>query len=141
MTELKTRPNSQSVDAFIAGVENETKRNDCKVLLTLIGEVINEPPVMLGDSIVWFGKYHFVYESGRALDWMLAGFSPRKQNLTIYFMGGFDNQGELIEKLGKAKTSKGCLYVKKLADIDLEVLKEMIGLSVKTVKNRYADYN
>ena len=141
MAELKTRPNSQSVDAFIEGVENEIKRNDCKTLLTLISEIINEPPVMWGDTIVGFGNYRFVYESGRTLDWMLAGFSPRKQNLTIYFMGGFQNQEALLEKLGKAKTSKGCLYVKKLADIDTNILKEMIQLSVETVKNRYADFN
>ena len=141
MAKLKTRPTNQSVDEFIASVENETKRSDCEVLLELMQQLTGESPVMWGDSIVGFGNYHFKYESGRELDWMLAGFSPRKQNLTIYFMGGFKNQELLLEKLGKAKNSVGCLYIKKLADIDMEVLTEMIKLSVETVKERYADYN
>ena len=141
MAQLKTRPNNQSVEAFIESVENETKRDDSRTLLKLMNEVTDEPPVMWGDSIVGFGNYHFVYDSGRELDWMLAGFSPRKQNMTIYFMGGFKNQDKLLSKLGKAKTSVGCLYVKKLSDIDLSILKEMIQLSVDTVKSRYADYN
>jgi len=141
MAELKTRPNQRSVSNFIEGIEDDSKREDSKVLLRLMEEVTGDPPVMWGDSIVGFGNYHFVYESGRELDWMLAGFSPRKQNLTIYFMGGFENQEQLLSKLGKAKTSKGCLYLKKLADIDMDTLKEMIQLSVETVKKRYADYN
>ena len=141
MSAPKTTPNTRSVEDFINSVENEQKRGDSKELLRLLGEITQEPPIMWGESIVGFGKYHYKYESGREGDWMLAGFSPRKQNLTIYMMGGFANQDKLISKLGKAKTSVGCLYVKKLSDIDLKVLSEMIELSVQTVKERYADFN
>ena len=141
MSDLKTKPNSQSVATFIDAVENESKRQDAHHLLHIMQEVTGEEPMMWGDSIVGFGTYHYVYESGREGDWMLAGFSPRKQNLTVYLMGGFDNQQELLKKLGKVKSSVSCLYVKKLSDIDLDVLKEMIKLSVETVKKRYAKHN
>lgn len=141
MTALKTTPNDLSVDEFIDSVENEQKRSDTKTLLALFQELTGEKATMWGTSIIGFGKYHFKYDSGREGDWMLAGFSPRKQNLTIYMMGGFKNQEALLSKIGKAKSSVGCLYLKKLSDIDLEVLKEMITLSIQTVKIRYADIN
>ena len=141
MATLKTAPNNNSVEDFIDTVENQQKQEDSRRLLHLMQEVTGEKPVMWGDSIIGFGKYHLKYESGRELDWMLAGFSPRKQNLTIYMMGGFENQETLLKKLGKAKHSVGCLYTKKLADIDVNVLREMIQLSVDTLKKRYAQYN
>lgn len=141
MTALKTTPNDLRVDEFIDSVENEQKRSDCKSLLALFQELTGEKAIMWGTSIVGFGKYHYKYDSGREGDWMLAGFSPRKQNLTIYMMGGFKNQEALLSKIGKAKNSVGCLYLKKLSDIDLEVLREMITLSIQTVKTRYADIN
>ena len=141
MSGLKTQPNNLSVDDFIDAVESEQKRDDSRFLIKIMQEITGEEPVMWGASIVGFGNYHYKYDSGREGDWMLAGFSPRKQNMTVYMMGGFENQDVLLAKIGKVKSSVGCLYVKKLADIDLEVLKEMITLSVETVKKRYADYN
>ena len=141
MATLKTAPNNNSVEDFIDTVENQQKQEDSRRLLHLMQEVTGEKPVMWGDSIIGFGNYRLKYESGRELDWMLAGFSPRKQNLTIYMMGGFENQEKLLKKLGKAKHSVGCLYTKKLADIDVNVLREMIQLSVDTLKKRYAQYN
>jgi len=141
MANLKTAPNNKSVDAFIESVENEQKRNDSHVLLKLMQKITGEKPVMWGDSIIGFGNYHLKYESGRELDWMLAGFSPRKQNMTIYMMGGFENQDELLSKVGKVKNSVGCLYAKKLSDINLDVLEEMIRLSIETLKKRYAAFN
>ena len=141
MSGLKTQPNNLSVDDFIDAVESEQKRDDSRLLIKIMQEITGEEPVMWGASIVGFGNYHYKYDSGREGDWMLAGFSPRKQNMTVYMMGGFENQDVLLAKIGKVKSSVGCLYVKKLADIDLEVLKEMITLSVETVKKRYADYN
>ena len=141
MSDQKTKPNNQSVEEFINAIENETKRDDSWTLIEIMQELTEEEPKMWGDSIIGFGTYHYVYESGRKGDWMLAGFSPRKQNISIYITGGFEDQQENLHKIGKAKNSVGCLYVKKLSDIDLEVLKEMIQQSVKTVKKRYADHN
>lgn len=88
-----------------------------------------------------FGKYHYVYESGREGDWMLTGFSPRKQSLTLYLMSGYEKMDQLLKKLGKHKTSVSCLYVKRLSDIDMKVLEEMIRTSIEIIKKRYADYN
>lgn len=141
MAELKTKPTGGDVEAFIDSIESEQKRDDARELLKIMKEVTGDDPVMWGPSIIGYGNYHYVYESGREGDWMLAGFSPRKQNLTIYIMGGFENQEEYLKKIGKAKNSVGCLYVKKLSDIDLGVLKKMIHLSVETVKKRYAPRN
>lgn len=101
MAELKTKPNVESVDAFIAGIEDEKKRQDCKQLLQLMQEVTGEEPNMWGASMVGFGSYHYRYESGREGDWFLTGFSPRKQNLTLYIMAGFNQYDELMEQLGK----------------------------------------
>ncbi len=141
MSDLKTTPNELSVDDFIDAIESEQKRDDSRALLKIMKEITGDAPTMWGTSIIGFGKYHFRYESGREGDWMVAGFSPRKQNLTIYMMGGFENQSDLLTKIGKVKSSVGCLYVKKLVDIDLQILKEMIQLSVDTVKKKYADFN
>ena len=141
MAELKTKPTGGDVEAFIDTVESEQKRDDARELLKIMKEITGDAPTMWGTSIIGFGKYHFRYESGREGDWMVAGFSPRKQNLTIYMMGGLENQEELLSKVGKAKHSVGCLYVKKLEDIDLNVLSDMIKLSITTVKNRYAEFN
>ena len=141
MADLKTAPNEQSVETFIDSVEPEWKRDDAREILSLIGRITGEDPVMWGDSIVGFGNYHYKYESGREGDWFLAGFSPRKQSTTIYMMGGFDGQDEMLEKLGKHKKSVGCLYIKKLADVDMSTLEKMIKKSVDTLKKRYAEYN
>ncbi|MFQ5638563.1 MAG: DUF1801 domain-containing protein [bacterium] len=133
MAELKTKPNDQSVEAFLNSVADEKRRQDCFTVLELIKEVTGKEPKMWGNSMVGFGSYHYKYESGREGDWFLTGFSPRKQNLTLYIMSGFTQYNELMKKLGKFKTGKSCLYVKKLADIDLQILRELVRKSVEHI--------
>ena len=137
MAELKTKPNDQSVQDFLNGIENEQKRKDSFAILEMMKAVTKAEPKMWGASIIGFGSYRYKYASGREGDWFLAGFSPRKQNLTIYMMSCFAKQEELLAKLGKYKTGKSCLYIKKLADIDENVLKEMIIHSIETMSKRY----
>jgi hypothetical protein len=131
MAELKTQPNDQRVEDFLYSVADGTKRQDSFTILELMGQVTGSKPVMWGDSIIGFGSYHYKYASGREADWFLTGFSPRKRNLTLYIMSGFEGYDELLNKLGKHSTGKSCLYVKQLGDIDLEVLKELISKSVQ----------
>ena len=131
--EPKTKVNDASVDDFLNGVPDEQKRKDCFEVVKLMKQVTKQPPKMWGTSIVGFGRYE--YESkGCKGEWMLTGFSPRKQNLTLYVMGGFDKQAALLKKLGKFKNSVGCLYLKKLDDVDRKVLKEVVQASVKRMK-------
>jgi len=132
--ELKTKVNAASVEGFLNSVTDEQKREDCFEILKLMKQVTKETPKMWGSSIVGFGSYHYKGASGREGDWLLTGFSPRKQNLTLYIMGGFDSYKDLLKKLGKYKTSVGCLYIKKLEDVDKKVLKELVAESVKTTK-------
>ena len=131
MAELKTIPTKSSVDKFLKGIKDEQKQADCYKILQLMKKATRAEPKMWGTSIVGFGKYHYVYESGREGDWFITGFSPRKQNLTLYMMGGFDQFEDLMKKLGKHSTGKGCLYINKLEDVDAKVLKELITKSVK----------
>ena len=133
MAELKTKPNDQSVERFLDSVADEKKRDDCYTILDLMKQVTQEEPKMWGDSIVGFGSYHYKYQSGREGDWFLTGFSPRKQNLTLYIMAGFSRYDELLKKLGKFKTGKSCLYIKKVEDIDLQTLAELVRQSVEHV--------
>lgn len=134
---LKTTPNSNDVEEFLKRVENEKKRTDSFAILQLMSEATGETPQMWGDSIVGFGSYHYKYASGREGDWFLAGFSPRKQNLTLYIMAGFDEYEDLLKDLGKHKTGKSCLYINKLDDVDPDVLKELIKASVTQMKKAY----
>ena len=127
---LKTRKTDASVEAFLAGVGDEGKRADSREIVALMRRVTGEPPKLWGTSIVGFGSYHYVYASGQEGDWPLTGFSPRKQALTLYIMSGFYGEEPLLKKLGKYKTGKACLYVKKLEDIDLGVLRKLIEKSV-----------
>lgn len=136
MAELKTRPHDGDVDAFLESVEDETRRRDCRVLLELMRQIIGAEPRLWGPSIVGFGSYHFRYESGREGDWFLAGFSPRKRDLTVYVMAGFARYEELMPKLGKHRTGKSCLYLKKLADVDSDVLEELIRGSVEHLRSK-----
>jgi hypothetical protein len=133
MADLKTQPTGQSVEAFLNSVENEKRRQDCFTLLSLMQEVTRSEPRMWGDSIIGFGSYHYKYESGREGDWFVAGFSPRKQNLTLYIMAGFDHYDDLLSKLGKYKTGKSCLYVNRLEDVDMRTLRELVQQSVEHV--------
>lgn len=130
MAALKTKQTNDSVDAFLKGVEDEQKRKDCFAIKALMEKITGEPAKMWGTSIVGFGSYHYKYASGREGDWMLTAFSPRKQNLTLYIMSGFSKYDELLAKLGKHKIGKSCLYIKKLADIDMAVLAALIQASV-----------
>ena len=137
MAELKTKLNDGSVEDFLNGVEDEQKREDSFELLQMMGEISGEPAKMWGKDIVGFGTYHYVYASGREGDWMLSGFSPRKASLSIYLMAGFDQLGDELTALGKHKSSKGCLYVKRLSDIDEKVLRKMIKKSIGIMQKRY----
>lgn len=141
MAEIKTKPTHKSARKFIEAVEHKIRREDALTLLSLFEEVTGEKPVMWGDSIVGFGRYHYSQKSGLEADWPLTGFSPRKQNLSVYIMPGFEKYQNLLEKLGKHKTSVSCLYINKLADIDMTVLKEIITLSVAEMKKRYPESN
>ena len=130
MAELKTKATDASVEAFLHGVENEKKREDAFAILALMAEVTGEPPKLWGSSIIGFGSYHYKYASGHEGDACLTGFSPRKQNLVLYILAGFDQYDALLAKLGKYKTGKSCLYINKLADIDPDVLRELVAQSV-----------
>ncbi|KXK52359.1 MAG: DUF1801 domain-containing protein [Anaerolineae bacterium] len=129
MAEIKTKPTVESVHAFLESVANERKRADAFAILDLMQEITGEQPVMWGSSIVGFGTYHYQYASGREGDWMRTGFSPRAQSLTLYIMAGFDEYDTLLGKLGKYKIGKSCLYINKLADIDMDVLRELVRRS------------
>lgn len=130
MSEPKTKPHDASVDAFLNNIEDPHKREDAFAIRQLMEEVTGEQAVMWGTSIVGCGKYHYKYASGREGDSMLVGFSPRKQNLTLYIMAGFDNYDDLLSNLGKYKTGKACLYIKRLSDVDKDTLRELIRQSV-----------
>jgi hypothetical protein len=135
MAELKTQKNDASVIDFINSVKDETKKNDSLRLLELFEEATGEKATMWGTSIIGFGSYHYKSErSSQEGDWPLTGFSPRKQNLTLYFMNGFDGYKGELKKIGKHKTSVGCLYVNKLADIDLSILKKMVKDSANKMR-------
>lgn len=137
MTDLKTRQNDGDVRQFLSSVEPEKKRLDSFAILDLMTEITGLEPKMWGETIIGFGSYHYKYASGREGDWFLTGFSPRKQNLTLYIMGGLDQHDTLLGQLGKHKTGKGCLYIKKLEDIDLDVLKTLVHESVVHMKREY----
>jgi len=127
MAEIKTKATSESVKDFLNTVEPEEKRVDSFALLEMFEEITGEKAVMWGTSIIGFGKYHYKSErSSQEGDWMLVGFSPRKQNLTLYIIRGFKDKQEMLTKLGKHKTSVGCLYIKRLSDVDLDVLKTLV---------------
>lgn len=125
------------VEAFLDTITDEEKKSDCQVLLRLMQEETGASPRMWGKSIVGFGSYHYVYDSGREGDWFLTGFSPRKQNLSVYIMAGFERYEALLQKLGKYKTGKSCLYLKRLSDADEAVLRELIKESVHYMKEKY----
>lgn len=137
MATQKTRETAASVEEFLNGIENRTRREDGLAMLELMREVTGEEARMWGSSIVGFGSYHYVYESGREGDAMLTGFSPRKQNLAIYVMPGFSAYDSLLDKLGKHKTGKSCLYINKLADVDLKVLRTLVRRSVQVMRKKY----
>ena len=137
MSELKTKPTDASVTEYINAIENDQVRQDCSTIVDIMQNATNAKPQMWGDSIVGFGTYHYVYASGREGDWPLIGFSPRKQNITIYIMAGFVQYEEFLGKLGKHTRSKSCLYIKRLSDIHLPILVELIQESVNYMVRKY----
>jgi len=137
MAELKTKRNDQSVEEFLNAVSDEKRRQDCYTVLKLMKQITRAEPEMWGSSIVGFGSYRYKYASGREGDWPLTGFSPRKQNLTLYIMSGFSGYETLMNKLGKYKTGKSCLYINKIEDIDLGILGELIKSSAEHIAQYY----
>jgi len=133
----KTIETTNSVEAFVNTINDEAKRNDSFRLLELIKKQTKLEPTMWGPGIIGFGSYHYKYESGREGDSPLVGFSPRSSALTLYLSGHFEKRDELLEKLGKHKTEKGCIYIKKLDDINMEILEKMITNHVKHIKKMY----
>ena len=139
MAENKTKVNDASVDAFLHKVADEQKRDDSFTLVKLFEEVTGEPAKMWGTAIVGFGSYHYKYESGREGDSALVGFSPRAQNLTLYVALGNGVNDDLLKKLGKHTTGKGCLYIKRLSDVDMDTVKKIIANSYKTMKKQHVE--
>lgn len=137
MAELKTKKTEDSVTAFLDKIEHVKKRLDCYALLNLMKSVTGYEPKMWGDSIVGFGSYHYKYASGHEGDSALAGFAPRKNNITIYIMPGFERYAALMGKLGKYKSGKSCLYIKSMNDIDPLVLRELVKESVQWMRQQY----
>lgn len=137
MSGNKTVPNTSSVTAFLDAIAEPQKKADAYVLLELMKTITGEPPVMWGPSIIGFGNYHYKYDSGREGDMLLTGFSPRKSNLTLYIMAGFDRYDNLMQRLGKHSTGKSCLYIKRLSDIDMNVLSEIISTSYEHYNKKY----
>ncbi len=138
MAELKTKPTDISVADYLNAIESEQVRQDCWTIIGFMQDATKAEPRMWGSSIVGFGTYHYVYASGREGDWMLIGLSPRKQNITLYLMGGFEQQDKLLASLGKYTRGKGCIYIKRLSDIDLPTLEKLIQESVNRLTNTNA---
>lgn len=136
-SDMKTVRTKRSVTEFVRSVKDPRQRRDLQSLIAVFRKVTGERPAMWGSSIIGFGSYHYVYDSGREGDWMLAGLAPRKDQLTLYLMGGLDKQKPLLAKLGKHKVSKGCLYLKDLEGIDIKVLGELVRRSVRRLREMY----
>ncbi len=134
MADLKTKETDSDVLAFLNAVPDEAKRADALRVMAIMREVTGEEPRLWGDSIVGYGHYHYKYASGREGDWFLAGFSPRKANLTLYITSGFEQFEDLRARLGKHTVGKSCLYVKRLSDLDEATLRELIGRSVEHMR-------
>jgi len=134
MAEQKTKPTNQSVKEFLNKIPEPERRADCFAVAKIMEEITGEKPKMWGPSIVGFGSYHYKYASGREGDWPMMGFSPRKKDLTLYIMMGFEKHADLMEKLGKHSTSKSCLYIKRLSDVHIPTLKKLIKIGLKDLK-------
>ena len=134
MSKLKTQKTDASVEEFLNSVDHERRRDDSFAILELMREVTGKEPSMWGTSIIGFGSYRYTYASGREGEWFLTGFAPRKRNLALYIMSGFDQYASLLEKLGKYRTGKSCLYINKLDDVDLRTLRELVKQSVAHMK-------
>ncbi|MCH8529270.1 MAG: DUF1801 domain-containing protein [Saccharospirillum sp.] len=139
MADNKTQTTEMAIEDYLATIEDPQRRQDCTSLVSIMAEITNEPPVLWGTSIVGFGTYHYKYESGREGDFMITGFASRARDISIYLMASTDAQANLLAKLGKHKMGRACLTIKRLSDIDLTVLRELITQSVGEMKRRYPD--
>lgn len=137
MSDNKTKPTNQNVEEYLQGVDHDRKREDSFKVLAMMQEITGEEPQMWGSSMIGFGKYHYQYESGREGDLFITGFAPRKQNLTLYIMSGFEEYDNLLSQLGKYKTGKACLYINKLADVNEDVLRKLIAKSVEHMRETH----
>jgi len=138
MAENKTVATDKDVTTFLNGIEHKGRREDAEILLDMMARVTGKPATMWGPTMIGFDSYHYVYDSGREGDSFIAGFSPRKANMVVYITPGFDDYGELLEQLGPYKSSVSCLYLGRLAKIDLSVLEELVSRSYKDMKSKYA---
>ena len=134
---LKTAPNDASVSDFIAGIDNNQKREFARDLLVMMERITGAPPRMWGDSIVGFGSYHYRYDSGREGDWLATGFSPGAARLALYIMPGYQDFGGILSRLGKHKSGKACVYINKLADVNVDILAELIRAGVDRLGDMY----
>jgi Domain of unknown function (DU1801) len=132
MAELKTKETEASVQAFLKTVTDDQRRKDCLEVMKLLGKITKAEAKMWGSNIIGFGTFRLRYPNGREIDWMQVGLSPRKQNLTLYIRGGLETHEELLQNLGKFKTGKGCLYIKRLEDIDMPALEKLIAASINS---------
>ncbi len=137
MAELKTKPTQASVEDFLNAIQDEQSRQDCQTIAEMMERATNSKPQMWGSSIVGFGNYHYKYASGKGGDWMLIAFSLRKQNISLYIMGGFEEYEKLAAQLGKITRGKGCLYIKRLSQVDLSVLEKLMQASVEHLRASY----
>jgi hypothetical protein len=137
MADAKTRPNAASVEAYIAAIESEERRADCRELVRLMSKVTKEPATMWGTSIVGFGSYHYTYASGHSGDSCVTGFSSRKGDISVYLTAGFPGQEDLLAKLGRHKMGKACLSIRRLGDVDMKVLEKLVAGSVAETRRRY----
>jgi hypothetical protein len=136
VADLKTQRNDGDVDAFLAAIEDKRRRADARTVCALMTDLAGEPPAMWGSSLVGFGSYSYTYASGQSGEWFAVGFAPRKQALTLYLMDGFGDYEELLARLGPHKTGKSCLRVKRLDDVDEDVLRELITRSLAHMRSR-----
>ena len=134
MSKLKTKPTEVSAESHIAAIANEEQRNDAQTLVALMRRVTKQEPVMWGPSIVGFGSYHYKYTSGHEGDSALAAFAARGRELVVYIADSFEGRDDLLAKLGKHKTGKVCVYIRRLADVDLTILERLVGRSIEEAK-------
>lgn len=137
MADLKTKPTPANVAEYLAARTEGQRLADCQTLIGMMREATGEEPKLWGPGLIGFGQYHYKYATGREGDWPLVGFAPRKTDLTVYIMAGFESFAPLMARLGKYKTGKSCLYLKRLADVDLDALRELIHASIQATRARY----
>jgi hypothetical protein len=141
VAEAKTKPTKASLKTYLAGISDDARRADCEAIAAMMKSVTRQPPVMWGTSIVGYGKYSYVYASGRSGEFCATGFSSRKNDLSVYLVASGPNQAKLLGQLGKHKMGKSCLTIKRLADVDTKVLKQLVAESYKEIKRRYPENN